>query len=1418
MKKSRLVCLAVFLIAAVLCLTGCENKKAQYEKAQGLIEEARYEEAAKLLEKLKDYEDSSSLAVYCKALQAGESGRFDDAVTLFSGLGDYRDAERMTVYFRARKIEDSIGGNGAADTDKWFEAIDMYESAASFRDSGERAERCRKQVYEYAVSSGNEGNTEEAVSVFARLGAYNDSEKQLIYYKAAALLAEEKYKEASEMFGSLAGFRDANAQAAGAMGEGYRKAQTLITQNKYEEAARLLDTLENYEDSSRLSMYCKAIIAGENGEYDTAVSSFTALGDFRDSSLMITYYTARKTEASVYKDDSIDGQYWFDAIEIYESIPLFRDSGERAEACRKDAYTRAVENGDEENYEFAVRILKQLGDYSDARKQAAYYEAKSLRREGYYREAADMYSCLPGFRDADAQAEKALKDGYDAAADLEKQGKWERAKKAFLSLGEYRDAATRAYRLCYETGLRLRESGKWDEARNAFREAEGYSDAQTQIKETTYLEASALERAGDQEGAYRLFTRLGDYSNAFERANKPYYDLGNEMRQAGEWDAAAAAFRHAGTYLDAEEQFFITWYEAGNQKREAQDWGGARTAFGRAGSYSDAKEQISATWYAEGEAKREAQDWDGARTAFERAGEYSDARDQISETTYREAAALEQAGDQEGAYTLFISLGDYTNAYERANKPYYDLGAAKREAGEWDAAVAAFEHAGTYLDAADQISLTRYMEGEAKRKARDWDGAVAAFELAGDYRDAKIQIQATRYAEAESRREAQDWNGAVKLFIQLGDYGDAKDQIKATRYAEAESRREAQDWEGALKEFGDLGDYSDAAEQVRETRYQQADAYEKQGNQQAAKELFIGLGDYRDSVERAYKPYYDLGIAKREAGEWDAAVEAFEQAGSYHDAAEQIRATRYSEGEAKRAVQDWDGAVAAFGRAGQYSDAAAQIKETRYQQAALLNEQGHYVKAYLIYRQIADYKDSGDILRGNEIYVLLDAEYPTRIAAFRDKGGIVTLGAYPQGRDGTDSKEIEWIVADVHEDKVLLVSRTALDAQPYGITGVDHCAWEDSLLCAWLNDSFMNRAFSPEEQEALLPFDDHQQHNAAKGGQPAEIRVSLLSRDEYVSLLFRADQLLFSSYAAHAFGNTDETKWWLRSDAVDGMAEILNKKRSQSHGPVEAVNLVRPAVWLDLEADYWTERIRTDIEKEKRQKEEQEAEEERARMRAEKKKQEKKVSTSDFMKIRGNDVELLGCVTLGMKIGDIVTILDDEGYHFYNDNDREKEMEAGDTAVKIGYFEIKLTMDDYPVSYGTFQILSELGKGKGTEEKTISAKFWIHSENGKPLTIYNTVEKNLTEGYGDALYTNKNKKVWEPSRKTLPHPKVYSESHKISYFYGCDPKYRPDYYSQRIFELGDGSMVLLEHVLPEANGFFNNNMIVVTIYNPEVLK
>ncbi len=108
---------------------------------------------------------------------------------------------------------------------------------------------------------------------------------------------------------------------------------------------------------------------------------------------------------------------------------------------------------------------------------------------------------------------------------------------------------------------------------------------------------------------------------------------------------------------------------------------------------------------------------------------------------------------------------------------------------------------------------------------------------------------------------------------------------------------------------------------------------------------------------------------------------------------------------------------------------------------------------------------------------LCDVEKQMIMKELADKytisGNYVLLGSYEQdGNEENGLESIEWEVIGVDDNSVLVVSRYVLDYKPYFKTiegEVQGNSWGTSFLRTWLNETFINTAFSQEDQARINP-------------------------------------------------------------------------------------------------------------------------------------------------------------------------------------------------------------------------------------------------------------------------------------------------------------------------------------------------------------
>lgn len=187
----------VIILLIALLLFPCSSfadAKDTYSQAQELLSQSKYTEAAKLFDSISTYEDSSKLAMYCKACSLCESGYYDMGIVAFDGLGDFKDSPMRITYYKARSIEDKAG---ETDWNGMEEAIAVYSTAPVFLDSFDRIaalilriESAKNAAYDNALALIEIGKYGDAYDAFIALGAHNNSTE-----KAASIRDQaEMYK------------------------------------------------------------------------------------------------------------------------------------------------------------------------------------------------------------------------------------------------------------------------------------------------------------------------------------------------------------------------------------------------------------------------------------------------------------------------------------------------------------------------------------------------------------------------------------------------------------------------------------------------------------------------------------------------------------------------------------------------------------------------------------------------------------------------------------------------------------------------------------------------------------------------------------------------------------------------------------------------------------------------------------------------------------------------------------------------------------------------------------------------------------------------------------------------------------------------------------------------------------------------
>ena len=209
---------------------------------------------------------------------------------------------------------------------------------------------------------------------------------------------------------------------------------------------------------------------------------------------------------------------------------------------------------------------------------------------------------------------------------------------------------------------------------------------------------------------------------------------------------------------------------------------------------------------------------------------------------------------------------------------------------------------------------------------------------------------------------------------------------------------------------------------------------------------------------------------------------------------------------------------------------------------------------------------------------LADGIKPAELQVEPTVGALIPFGRYEQdNNDGNGPESILWVVLELDDEGMVLLSRDGLAAHPYSGEAGD-ATWEGCSLRQWLNEDFLNEAFSEEEQAMLatvrLPADGNPEYPGPTGND-TEDRVYLPSIREVEAWdLYDNLSFCYPSYYAMAHGarrgRSGACNWWLRSPGKEASSAAVISEYGTVFADGFGVNtgsvLVRPMIAVRLSA------------------------------------------------------------------------------------------------------------------------------------------------------------------------------------------------------------------------------------------------------------
>ena len=446
------------------------------------------------------------------------------------------------------------------------------------------------------------------------------------------------------------------------------------------------------------------------------------------------------------------------------------------------------------------------------------------------------------------------------------------------------------------------------------------------------------------------------------------------------------------------------------------------------------------------------------------------------------------------------------------------------------------------------------------------------------------------FRQMADARSEQCFKNVANAFEALGDYKDALEKAAICQQKAEEARKDgwyryAKDYENgtvsgyerAAAVYQQIAGWKDADKRrlAAEHKAEELRIAAEKATQKRKKTIAIAIPTVCACIAFVIlltqviipQKKYNEAMSLIDDGYYDAAYEILEEIGNN----EAVKTNRYDRAKKLIDAGEYDSAYELLEEIGDNETIAA----SRYDWAMERIDVQDYETAYMLLDGLS-YKDS------EEKRERIKPDYYRTLFADAVVGDTVIFGSYEQDDDASNGKEsIEWLVLAKKHDGLLVVSRYALDCQRYH-TEYANVTWENCTLRKWLNEDFLNSAFSDGEK-AMIPTltvsADKNPDYSTEPGNDTKDRVFLLSIAE-ATKYFKNDEERMCVPTAYAkidgaYTSGDYIKdgavtcwWWLRSPGLSQeiAAYVLYDGSVNCYGfnAYYGLGFVRPAIWIDL--------------------------------------------------------------------------------------------------------------------------------------------------------------------------------------------------------------------------------------------------------------
>lgn len=492
-----------------------------------------------------------------------------------------------------------------------------------------------------------------------------------------------------------------------------------------------------------------------------------------------------------------------------------------------------------------------------------------------------------------------------------------------------------------------------------------------------------------------------------------------------------------------------------------------------------------------------------------------------------------------------------------------------------------------------QAYLDKLMAKMEVRKTEDLRNQAQPFDSEDMYR------KTVRFADEELKNTLEEYNAYIK------DRNEKK-RIESIYNKAIYDMRYARDeisYKTIIEDLAEIPGYKDADEKKKECEekaeecrleslYNSAlkiQTVQSEDNQLRAAKQFEELGTYKDSAERVQQCRDKAEEIRTEEERIKAEREKAEREREAKAKKKKIvliiiysvvavcavlaliygivivPSIKYDEALALVESKKYDEAVAIFEELGDYSDSADKIPETKYKKAENLVSNKEFDTAIEIFNELGEYPNCKKRIEE----IKFDNPYLYEI------GEKMQIGNYMQN-NSTYKSPITWAVLAKEDNKILLITDKAIECKQYS-ESKNKSTWDESSIRTWLNDTFLNEAFTPDEQDKILTTyvsaDENPEFDVYQGASTQD-KIFILSINEaekYFNspkerLCEPTDYVLTKKPYISNEDGVNFCSWWLRTHGKFDSSSTYVSSTGYTYEPGDGVNAdqygIRPAMWI----------------------------------------------------------------------------------------------------------------------------------------------------------------------------------------------------------------------------------------------------------------